>query len=247
MNSIGKTGLSNGRDPVSLWQVSLPPDIDREAYIQSCFLTGTITVANDNGEVVHNVRIGKMLIQLVDFPETLEDSGSDVLCMTAPYTGQLFIVEVYPTGKQSAYQRENQFRFFKNNEIGSAGVLIDGRGNIILSVDGEEQDGTILITVSNKDRRGKLTINVNGEINVVNDGKTNIKSTDQVFIDCPKILLNESEEPMILGKKLVDFLSEWLDQLGKESAGPYPLLGNSFYIQLKNKLKDLKSTLSFVK
>lgn len=247
MNSIGISGLDNGRDSVSLWRVALPPDIDRESYIQSCYLSGTITVANDNGELIHNVRIGKVLIQLVDFPETLEDTGSDVLCMTAPYTGQLFIVEVYSTGKQSAYQKENQFRFLKNDGIGTAGVLIDGRGNIILSVDGEEEDGTILITVSNKERKGKLTINVNGEINVINDGTTNIKSTEQVFIDSPKILLNDSEEPVILGKKLVDLLSEWLDQLGKESAGPYPLLGNQFYIQLKEKLEALKSTLSFVK
>lgn len=247
MNSIGKTGIETGRETVSLWKVRLPPDVDRDAYITSCFLTGMITLSNDNGELVHQARIGKFLVQLVDFPETFSETGSDVLCLMAPYTGQLFVVEIYPTGKQGCFQRENQFRFFKNDGIGSAGVLIDGRGNIILSVDGEESDGTIVITVSNQERKGKLTINVNGEVNILNDGKAIVKSTEEVLIDSPKIFLNESEEPVILGNKLVELLNKWLDQLGKESAGPYPLLGNQFYTQLKKELEALKSTLSFVK
>jgi len=56
--------------------------------------------------------------------------------------------------------------------------------------------------------------------------------------------LNESEEPVLLGTKTVTLISDLLDQLGQESAGPYPLLGNAFYLNLKSRLEELKSQIS---
>ncbi len=205
MNGVGKTGMNDDRDPISIWRVYLPLEIGRSVYIRNCYLSGTITLINENGEIISNVKVGKLALQQIDFPIDEKEQGSEVACVKSPYSSQLYVIEVYHTNSQYSSQDENQYRFYKTNGIGTAGILIDGNGNIILTVDGDS-------TIKSK-----------------------------------KIQLNESTEPILLGNKTVDLLNRILTQLGQESAGPYPLLGQSVYTDIKNDLEDLKSTLSFVK
>ncbi len=267
MDVIGKMGISQNRDSVSIWSIYMPVDVDRDEYIKTCFLTGTVTIINENGEIQHRVKIGKLGLQLIKFPEDKKKLGSQVICLSAPYSGQLYIVDVYTSSSEFNDQEEDQFRFYKKG-IGFAEVRIDGRGRITLSVDSEEESD-ITISVTNKDRAGKLNLNVNGDILVQNDGTTTIKTTnnihlehndgsegeeptyveiieDRVNIKSAKIYLNDSEEPILLGEKTATFLEDLLNQLGQESAGPYPLLGQTVYTQLKQRLEELKSTKSFV-
>lgn len=246
MVSIGKTGMNQNRDAVSLWRIYMPIDVDREEYVKMCYLTGTVTITNDNGETVHKAKIGRLALQLIKFPIDENSSGSEVICLSAPYSGSLYVVDVFTSSSEYYDQEENQFRLLQNSSKGSAEVRIDGQGKILLTVDGEE-DAEVTVSVSNKNRTAKLTTIVNGDILVQNDGTTTLKSSNQVLIDSPKILLNESDEPILLGSKTVSLLDEILTALGSESAGPYPLRGASTYTQLKENLEALKSTISFVK
>lgn len=267
-NGTGKIGMNDMRDSVSEWKVCIPSDVDREVYIKNCYLTGTVSITNENGETVHNIKVGKVNLQAIDFPELVDGLGSDVICVKAPYSSRLYIVEVFYTTQQYLNQSEDQYRFLKSNGAGTAGILIDGKGNIILTVDGDENSGNVKLNVSNKERKGKLDINVNGDIAIVNDGNTSIKTTTQinvefnngndekkstvnlsengVLVTSNKIQLNESDEPILLGQKTVDLISSILDQLSKESAGIYPLIGQPIYEQIKEKIDELKSTKSFV-
>lgn len=239
MNGVGKTGMNDDRDPISIWRVYLPLEIGRDVYIRNCYLSGTITLINENGEIISNVKVGKLALQQIDFPIDEKEQGSEVACVKSPYSSQLYVIEVYHTNSQYSSQDENQYRFYKTNGIGTAGILIDGNGNIILTVDGDTGQGNITIAVTNKDRAGNLNLIVNGNVLLENDGDTTIKSK--------KIQLNESTEPILLGTKTVQLISDLLDILGSESAGPYPLLHQTDYLNLKNNLEALKSTLSFVK
>lgn len=266
MNGIGKEGLPNNRDAVSIWKVYIPSDVDRNNYVKTCYLTGSVSLINEYGEIKHRVKIGRLGLQLVTFPIDSKSFGSEVICLTAPYSGKLHVVDVFADPGEFFDQDENQFRFYKAG-IGYAEVKIDSRGKILLTVDGEEQ-ADVTISVTNKDRSGKLNVNVNGDIIVQNDGTTTVTSTNQILLEykdkdgstsasitkdeiklisAKKILLNESEEPVLLGEKTTTFLSDLLDQLGKESAGPYPLRGASLYTQMKEKLEELKSEITFVK
>lgn len=240
MNSIGKTGMNDGRDTGSVWRVYLPSGIDRNIYIDNCYLTGTITVTNENGEIINGVKIGKMAIQLIDFPLNEDEQGSEVMCIKAPYSGKLYVTDVYFTNQQYQHQRENQYVFNKSNgEGGTASIVVDGNGNITISVNGDKDNGNINIVSTNSDRAANLKITVNGNVVLENDGETLIKSN--------KIQLNESDEPILLGTKTVQLISDILDQLAQESAGPYPLIGSATYTEFKNRLDELKSILSFVK
>lgn len=237
-NGVGKTGINQYRATISIWKICVPLDIDRDKYIKNCYLTGTVSLINENAEIVSNVKIGKLALQLVDFPDDNESTGSEIVCATAPYSGRLYVIDVYGTGRQAFNQEENQYRFFKTNEAGSAGILIDGNGNIILTVDGDSDNGAVTLNVTNQDRAGKLNVIVNGDILVENDGNTTIKTKRfEVGI--------EDKEPILLGQKTIDLLDELLTQLGQESAGPYPLLGASKYLDIKEKLEALKSAVSF--
>lgn len=246
MNGIGKTGLNQNRDSISIWNVYLPFNTDREQYIKTCFLTGTVILINDNGEQ-QRAKIGKLAIQTIVFPIDQNSVGSQVICLTAPYSGFLYVADVYTTSSEFHDQDENQYRLMKSNDSGFAELRIDGNGSLLLTVNSEQSSGgEIKINVTNKDRNGKLNINVNGELNIVNDGKILIQTTKEVLVDSPKIQLNESDEPILLGNKTTDLLQEILDTLNKESAGPYPLRSQAIYAQIKEKLDSLKSTKSFV-
>lgn len=243
---IGLKGLNQKRDSISLWRVFLPNDVDRDVYIKNCYLSGRISIVNEWGEVQHRVKVGRIALQLLQFPETTSDVGSEVVCVCAPYSGLLYVVEVYNDQLQYDDQDENQYRLIKINDTGISEIRTDGSGKILLTVDGEE-DTDITISVTNKDRDGKLNINVNGEITIQNDGNTTVNCTNQVLINSKKILLNESDEPVLLGNKTIELLEKLLDFLAQESAGPYPLHGKANYTDLKQDLEDLLSELSFVK
>lgn len=268
---VGKTGMNQYRDPISVWKVYLPFEYDRAKYIKNCFRTGTVTLINDNAEIKHGVRIGRMALQFVEFPADINSFGSEVICATLPYSGDIRVVDVYSSKLEFFEQGEDQIKLSKGKSGEYAEVFIDGQnGRVNISVDSDDNKGELSISVTNVNRSAKMSVLVNGELMVVNDGKTTVQSSqeiqleqydgneeeektfvnikkDEVRIESKKILLNESDEPVVLGNKLKDLLTKLLDQLGKESAGPYPLLGNSFYTNLKQELDKFLSELSFVK
>lgn len=235
---MGKYPIPQDRDPISQWRVYLPSDIDRDVYIRNCYRSGTVTLIDQWNEIQHRVRIGKLALQQVRFPKDSKDKGSEVLCNSAPYSGQLYVVEVYSSPDEFIDQEEENYRLVKSINGGSAEVRVDGNGRILLTVDSEE-DAEVIISITDKNKAGKLTVNISGEANLV--------TSKSVTITSPKIFLNESSEPILLGNKVKEFLSKWLDKLGQESAGPYPLRNQSFYKNLKKELDDLLSKLSFVK
>lgn len=269
MSGIGKTGMNQNRDVLSVWRIYMPSDVDRETYIKTCFLTGSVTLINENGEILHNVKIGRLSLQLISFPADVESFGSEVVVASMGYSGKLYVIDVFNGSNEFFDQEENQYRFFKNDGKGGYSELrVDGAGKMLLTVDGEGET-ELVISVTNKDRAGKLTVNVNGEIMVVNDGKTTVQTSTEIQLEhydseadertfvniakdlikvfSKKIVHNDGSEPMLRGQKAVDLLGELFDALAKESAGPYPLKGASSYGQMKSKLSDIKSELSFLK
>lgn len=245
--SIGKYGMPIARESFTIWYVCIPMYQDRAEYVRDAYITGVVSVVNDNGEY-STAKVGRLSLQLIEFPVNDKTYGSEVACLCNSYSGQLYIVDVFNNSGVYLPQDESQYRLIKQNEDGIASISIDGNGNIVIDVNGSDENGSININCTTEGRKGKLNVTVNGDILIQNDGTTSLKSTQQVLIDAPKVLLADgAEEPILLGQKVVEFLSDWLDQLAKESAGPYPLLGQATYTQMKQKLEELKSQISFVK
>jgi len=236
-NGISVYGVSQDRDSLSIWRIVLTPGMDRNTYIKQCYLTGTVSISNFNGEIVNKVKIGQFNLQQVNFPIDNNSYGSEVLCASLPYSGQLRVIDVYSTESEFIDQKEEQFIFQKRINDGYASEIIDGEGNIILSVLSNSKTGKITINCIGNGNSGVVDISSNGTVQV---------KSPNVKLVSDKIQLNEEGEPILLGDKTVQFISDLLDQLGQESAGPYPLLGNSKYIEMKKSLEKLKSLLSTV-
>lgn len=272
---IGKTGMNQDRDTVSEWHVVLPKGQDRADYVHNCFLSGTVSLVNDNGEYQHRVKVNKRDLQEVTFPTDGKTLGSQVLCLTAPYSGQLYVVAVFATSTEWNDQTESTYRLFKTNG-GTAELLVGGQGKILLSVDAEDDASEVRIAVTSKNKRGKLSLSVNGDTVVQTSGATEITSGKSVVVKQKdktgitsveinpgevkvtsrdiklitssggKIYLNNSTEPILLGTKTVQLINDLLEQLSHETAGPYPLTGSAVYAQLIARLETLKSQVAFV-
>lgn len=186
---FGMQGTGGIRAASSIWYVYMPIEEDRDKYVANCLRTATVSLINENNEVIHKVPVGKLSLQLLKFPTTPDKVGSPVLCANVPVHNKLFVVDVYNFQDEFNSIKEHEFRLVKETEGGLAEVTLDGEGGkLFLNVDGDL--GELYISVSNKDRAGKATIEVTGELNVINSGQTSIISSEAVNLT----IQDESEE-----------------------------------------------------
>lgn len=206
---MAQGGFPDDRQAISEWNVYLPANTDRAAYISNCFLTNTVTLINTNGETVHRVRIGAVALQNVNFPATGDSIGSFVICATSPYSGRLFVLDVYNEIDEFTDQLEYQFRMIKSTSKGSAQMIIDGDNGIIqLSVDHETDGGIVSINISNKQASSQLKVTVNGDIainatgNVTLDAQKGLTITAKgstVLIDDSGVMIDSGDNNIFLG------------------------------------------------
>jgi len=261
----------------------MPTDIPREEYIRTSYATNSVTLINPNGEIKHQVSVGKFDMQLIRFPKDIDDLGSEVVCVSLPYSNTLRVISVFYNNDEGTAQAEGQYRLYKDGK-GIAEVSVRHDGVIELTATGADDIAKININANSKNKKATINIISNGEVNIVcQGGKMKIISDQDVDISCQggkttvqsdtelllqykkedsetkiavtdgditmtseKIFLNKDEaQPVLLGNDSIDFISALLDQLGKESAGPYVLLGNPMYTQMKLKLDKLKSKKNF--
>jgi hypothetical protein len=172
-----KFGIGGNREIVTLWQVAIPIDRDREEFIQQCITTNTLSLIGREGGMVHLIPCPDSVLQQVDFPERGE-LGSQVICGNIQVDNheQLIVLNSLRTRDKMLNNTEGTYRFQKVSKKGEAEVTIKGdRGEIYLSVSSTEEDGgNIVIDISNEQNAGSLTINVNGsaEINATNYATT---------------------------------------------------------------------------
>src|SRR5688572_11563891 len=113
MDGVNIQGPNQTRASISVWRVYLPSDVDREMYIKTCYLTGTITLINEYSEIKHRVRIGRLNLQLVALPTDLKSFGSEVICVTQPNSQKIYVIDVLASAGEFYDQQENQFSLYK--------------------------------------------------------------------------------------------------------------------------------------
>lgn len=171
--------LAQHRDPISEWNVYIPLGEDRSKYIINCVRTGTVSLTNSNGEIVHRVKIGRLALQQLRFPQDDSDLGSIVVCVSAPYSGRLYVVDVYDQRAEYEEHLENQYELSKHSKNGIAKILVDGDGRILFSVDGEESS-EIDLNASSKNNDAKLNIRVNGSLDSYTSGGVKFRTVDSI-------------------------------------------------------------------
>lgn len=167
-------GIRGYRTSHSIWNVTIPVDEDRDQYITNCYRTSTVSLINQNAEVRHRIPIGKLTIQLVDFPPDDSQLGSPVLCGNIAGHDQIFVLDVFNQEDEFTNLSENTIDLTKSNGNNTATLsLIGNNGGALLNVNSDQNNGGIIyINASNSLNSGLLNIEVNGNINVINTNST---------------------------------------------------------------------------
>lgn len=217
------------RNPIGIWYITVPSGEDRAEYIKNCYNTSTVSIINMGNELLHKVPIGKSAIGYIEFPEDGDSVGSPVLCVVEPYHKQPLVVEVFNSGSDYNAGVEYEKKITRSDGASIAEVSVQGeKGVINFSVDSEESDGGIVnINVTNAEEQGKLNVNVNGNIAIVQtNGSTIMESSDSIsFIVRDKDVKNiisyqkgigfsykdEFDNEVIINKENIQMLSQLIN------------------------------------
>jgi hypothetical protein len=266
LNSVGK------RNANGIAYVFLPRDADREAYIANCFNTSTVSLVTENGEYFHKVPIGKLAIQMIDFPLSVNQTGSPVLWSNVPIHNQIIVTDVFEFKNQFQSLEESQFKITKRLNNNVAGISLRGKaGQILMSASGEsEGSGQMEINLSNFFQTALFKMFVQGEIllkstasffvnsfnafklsvlNGNNEAVSRIEATlNNITIDSETIQHSDGKEPMVLGDTLEALLEDFITAVSNitvtTSLGVSPIINKAQVEALKQRVEAIKSKIS---
>ena len=206
-----------------LGNVIVPPDVDRQAFIDRCFSTETISVLPQPGGLsFNNVPVTLEALQHIEFPEDSEGMGSVVIMVFHPKTSKPIVVGVLSKGTELYGVQWKQFKAFKTDHGNYVSVVGDGqKGYLCVNVKGEEGNsgGNIYVSVEEPSNKGELKVSVQGKVSFIGQefetsfltSKIVSKEGFEVQTKVAKILASEkielgteNLEPTVLGKTLVD-------------------------------------------
>ena len=224
-------GKINNQAFVGLGYVIKPSDLNHDEYINNCFINQTVSILPDTSAIcIHSVPVPSYLLQSIKFPEGEETFGSLVVYLLHPTQKRPIIVAILDKIGQENALNHHEFKYTSNYGNNSVNIIGRGdKGNLIISVESEEEDGgNIDIIINNLNDRGKLTLEVRGDVvlfsknislqieeNVIITSKSVKFENDKTQVDSKEIELgSEDLEKAVKGSSLNnDILSPLLDIL----------------------------------
>ncbi len=241
IRKLSNKGINSNRKNSGVGYVILPRDLDRESYIKTCYRTGTVTLFIEDGfDITNRVRIGKIAIQLIEFPNKVGELGSPVVWVNYPGQEEPIITEVLFNQQEGLDIQEGSFLLKKEKSGSDSQVFMSRDGKMMISVRSDYDETFIDIRSLGKDNTGAVNISSNGTVNVISDNEVNVVSK--------LIKHNDGTEPMVLGDTLAEFLTNFVDQVGAitvaTSIGAQPIINKVQVLELKNSIEAIKSQIS---
>ena len=164
--------------------IFVPPDVDRDKYVKTCYKRERVSVILEDGQgILFNCYIDKQTLKDIRFPQTSKNLGS--LVSVIKQYGKIGII-------LGAISYEDESSLMKEDDIFIERYDVDGNysglrgnakeGNLSLKCENNENSAILDITVSGKNNTGKINIRVNNEFNVRSTSKTNIESFGEVSL-----------------------------------------------------------------
>lgn len=172
--------------------------IPREVYIKDCLSKSKVALLFEDGGFYENALVGKNVWNYLQFPLTSDKLGSCVFWNYIKKSNTIIVIDVIQKSDDVLNQFENEFllkRTFNNNVISISG---NSKTNI-LSINVQSDDSTqnkLNINVTNSNKSSVLNIFVKGNIEIESDGKTTLKSTNNlnlIFKDEKGLIENKFE------------------------------------------------------
>lgn len=269
MRPLAQQGFPRSRRNSGIGYIMLPTDLDRDEYIKTCYRTGTVSIIGEEGfDVAHRVRIGKIAIQLIDFPLTPKDLGSGVFWVKLSNQEEPIVTEVLFNQAEGIDNEEGDFTISKGTLDSNSSFLLTRDGKYLISVS-SNKDGAAVVDISSvsENETGLINVFSNGILNVSSTKETNLKSNgvirvqgtnedeselSEIVIENGKvttlseeIIHNSGDEPMVLGDTLADFLTDFVDEVSRittlTTIGTQPIINIAQITALKQKIEAIKS------
>lgn len=148
--------------------VIVPPDIDRDEYIETCFRTETVSIYPEIGNCsINNVPIALSALQDIEFPDENSHFGSQVIYLLHPSQESPIILAVIDKNNEMKGVEWKQFLLEKEYEGDTVKVSGDARRGFLMFEVNSSNTGTggqIFIRLLKKDKTAKMTIQVQGDI-----------------------------------------------------------------------------------
>ncbi len=169
-------------------------------------------------------------------------------------------------------------RDFNGNVVEISGSPKDNC--LVLNVNSSDVGGQLQINVKSNDESGKVSINVDGDCEINSLNKTILRQFDSLQmitqnrddeyeltyeehtptgrhimsgeekLDTDSFIINDGEEPFVLGQKLKTFLDDFIDELSRitvtTSLGQMPILNKAQVTEFKKKTEPLLSEIAFI-
>lgn len=271
-NSVGKTSVPGAHWSSGVAYIAIPSDIDRTIYIDQCYKSGRVSVWTEDGGFINRVPIDVEVLNYIEFPQIIEQLGTAVVYVTEPVHQQPVIIARLPKSDEVGELKENQFKI--KRKLGNKIVEVSGTPNALnLVVNSGEEVGSININLIsfnsdsqfNIDIAGDVSVEVSGEVefiqrkkfivNTIGDDDKDINSTfeqtnEEHKFNSNKFIINEGDEPFLLGQKTIDFLEKFIDKVGAiqtvTQLGLQPIVNKADILLLKKELKTLISKEAFL-
>lgn len=235
-----------------LGYVIVPPDIDRQQYIDTCFASETVSIYPECGGTSFNrVPLSQETLQQIEFPDKDKKFGSQVVYLFHPIQKAPIIIAVLSKRNELVGVAYKQFKLFKSDGENWVSLLGDGsKGNLFVTVKSTETNGgQILIDLVHSDNKAQFKLQVQGNICLVGN-VFELRNNSTKILSKEKITLGlEEYEPAVLGQTLCDEvlkpLFSALKQLKVATAmGPSGIPLPDFtqkVIEIENKLNNILS------
>lgn len=276
INTVGQTPLEGNQWSAGIAYVAIPSDLERDVYITECYLNEKISIWTEDGAFFNRVPVNIDTLNFIEFPLTFKELGTAVLYITEPVHKQPLIVARYSKIDELGERRENLFKI--KRKLGNKFVEISGStksNSLNLIVNSENEIGEVNIRVINSNDNGKLSLEVAGDIEINSTGEISLVQKKRIFINTvgldgqddseasfeqtseenrfngKKFILNQGEQSMVLGNKLVSFLETFIEQVANITTttviGIQPVMNKIQLLELKKKLNDVLSSEGFLK
>lgn len=166
---------------VGIGYIMLPPEVNRNAYVATCYKSSTVSIALEDGGFYADVPISTSCLNLLDFPQTQSNLGSQVIWARLDTKGFPVILGIINKANEIITFSEHEFELKKeldslvsvkgNAAKGTLSILVDGGSTIL---------GRLDIKVRNSKQKGKINIDVDDQLSVKAGNKLSLK-TNKAF------------------------------------------------------------------
>ncbi len=169
IEGIHRKGLGNTIPQIGYGYIVIPYNVERDLYVKSSLKKEKVCILPDQGSsYILDCYITSAAIKEIVFPKDHDSLGSGVIYVTNLFNNKPFIIGVVSKENESALNEEYKF------------VLEKRKDNNKVSIQGNAEDGNIIINVTNLEDSASLILNCYGvapsSIKIQTNGKISVNS-----------------------------------------------------------------------